>query len=636
MSQSEAKVVLSVVDRITGPLAGIQARINRLTAPIRNIGRAIGDIGRAAGVDRLAGRVTELGRRIGHTTQLARGLIAPLALAAGVGLTFGARDLIKTNAQFEKFGTVLETVLKSPEKAQKALGWISTFAAKTPYELAETTGAFVKLTSYGIDPVKGSLLSAGNAAAAMGKPLNQAVEAIADAMSGENERLKEFGITTSKAGGKIMYSWVENGKQMTASAKKNSREQILSVINGIWNRQYTGAMDKLSATWDGMVGNLKDQWARGMLAIGKAGFFDYIKGRLASLLDYVKGLADSGRLAEIGKQISDGLVGGVKAVEEALRAVNWGDVWESVKAGVEVVKSVGAALGWLSGLVGGPVQAALLVLGTFTLAPLLASIISVGAAFASVLLALLSPAGAVIVAIAALAGAAALVYRNWEPIKRLFSDIWAKLSEVPQFKAFENVNATFYAAGVAIVDSLWSGIQSVFSSRIGNGLRAELAILTNWMPEWLKGRLGLSEIGRSLPTGGASGSYAPPTPAIPGAPASGTPGVGAAQQGGASGGWTPSSPWAGATPPSNASANGRVAGAFAAPAAAPAPAPAPAVVPIVSAQPDINVSAPLNLDAAFNWSSADATLAQVRSLLERYRAESEARIRAATASALAD
>jgi len=65
----------------------------------------------------------------------------------------------------------------------------------TPYP-TEVTDAFVKLKAYGIDPQAGALLAAGNAASAMGKGLNQAVEAIADAQTelaeGSNPQAKEL------------------------------------------------------------------------------------------------------------------------------------------------------------------------------------------------------------------------------------------------------------------------------------------------------------------------------------------------------------------------------------------------------------------------------------------------------------
>ncbi len=85
------------------------------------------------------------------------------------------------------------------------------FRGQEPYELAEVNEAFVQLRTRGMDPTKGLLKTLGDTSAAMGQPIMQAVEAVADAVTGENERLKAFGITASKTATKSLrihqYCW---------------------------------------------------------------------------------------------------------------------------------------------------------------------------------------------------------------------------------------------------------------------------------------------------------------------------------------------------------------------------------------------------------------------------------------------
>ena len=139
--------------------------------------------------------------------------------------------------------------------------WVTDFTSKTPYELAQVTGAFVKMRSYGLDPTHGLLKSLGNASAAMGKDLNQAVEAMADAAVGENERLKEFGITAKTVGHEIQYLYTnKQGFQETLTAGKDDREAIQAVLKQIFDSKYDGAMQRLSKTWGGMLSNLSDEW----------------------------------------------------------------------------------------------------------------------------------------------------------------------------------------------------------------------------------------------------------------------------------------------------------------------------------------------------------------------------------------
>ena len=301
MAKASYTAVLSVIDRVTAPL-------KKLERQLRPFKRAMSDIGNAS-----AGLQSAL-----------TGVIAPLGAifgAAGLG-SIGAigSKVIGTSAEFERFQTVLETLEGSSEKAKASMDWVANFAAKTPYELNGVTDAFVKLKAYGIDPQAGALAAAGDAAAAMGKPLEQAVEAMADAMTGENERLKEFGIKAEVAGNDIVYRWQENGKAMVATAKKNSREQIQATIEGIWNGRYGGAMDKLSGTWDGMWSNLQDTFTKVFKMIGDAGIFDVLKGELKGVLDALAAMEADGSLKAFAQTVSDELVSAFRELKSWVMA----------------------------------------------------------------------------------------------------------------------------------------------------------------------------------------------------------------------------------------------------------------------------------------------------------------------------
>jgi hypothetical protein len=230
---------------------------------------------------------------------------ALVAAGAFAALTF---NVVKTSSEFEKFGSILETVEGSSEKAKAALKWAADFAAKTPFALGIVTDAFVKLKTMGIDPTQGALEAAGNASAGMGKDVIQAVEALGDALGGENERLKEFGISAESIGNEIRYSWVKNGEILTKSVEKTNRAAIEDTIKGIWTSQFGGAMEKLSTTFDGMVSNLGDTWTRFAQKIGEAGVFAKVKSTLGGVLAYLERLTKSGKFdawaASIGRAMT--------------------------------------------------------------------------------------------------------------------------------------------------------------------------------------------------------------------------------------------------------------------------------------------------------------------------------------------
>ncbi|QIG73258.1 putative tail tape measure protein [Rhizobium phage RHph_N17] len=249
------------------------------------------------GLDSLEKKAYAVGKALG-TFAVAAAAVTTTAFAA-LG-----KSVIETSAQFEGYQATLETIEGSADKAKKSLAWISEFAKTTPYDVAGVTEAFVKLKAYGLDPMDGSMVALGDAASGMGKTLNQAVEAMADAVTGENERLKEFGITTSVAGDKITYTWRQNGKEMTKTLKKNGVE-IAKFLRDNFEGRFAGAMIRQSKTWNGMISNLGDTWTGFQRMIGDAGFFEAVKGQLGRLMDYLGSLQADGTMQKWAKRFSD-------------------------------------------------------------------------------------------------------------------------------------------------------------------------------------------------------------------------------------------------------------------------------------------------------------------------------------------
>ncbi|MEE3609040.1 tape measure protein [Avibacterium paragallinarum] len=242
-------------------------------------------------------------------------------LGAGYAAGRGVIGMAKTAAQFEQFQTVLETTEGSKEKAKQSMDWISDFATKTPYELNEVTESFVRLRAYGMDPTNGLLKTLGDTSSAMGKPIMQAVEAIADAITGENERLKEFGIKGNAIKGTnfIEYEYTDrNGKQQTARVDKQNRKQIEETLKKIWNEKYADAMEKQSKTLIGIWSNLQDQWVRFQNMIMQSGAFDALKGKLNNVLDTIDKMAANGELEKWANDIGQAISTVVEGIWEAI------------------------------------------------------------------------------------------------------------------------------------------------------------------------------------------------------------------------------------------------------------------------------------------------------------------------------
>ncbi|KJR41896.1 hypothetical protein MCHI_002210 [Candidatus Magnetoovum chiemensis] len=215
-----------------------------------------------------------------------------------------AASFIDVNAKFEGFSAALTTMLGSSQKAEQAMSWIKDFTKTTPFELAEVTASFQRLTALGFDATK-ELGLLGDTASAFAAPLQQAVEAFADAATFEFERLKEFGITTQQVGDEVTFTWTQNGQQLSQTVSK-TREDVTGALREIM-AQYRGASAEFGSTWIGMWSNLKDTVATFLESIGKAGLFDALKEQLKSLLEWIQELKDNGTLQQWAQNISDAI-----------------------------------------------------------------------------------------------------------------------------------------------------------------------------------------------------------------------------------------------------------------------------------------------------------------------------------------
>jgi phage tail tape-measure protein len=130
-----------------------------------------------------------------------KGAIAGLVTGA-VGTGF-----LQANRSFQSLQASLITFTGSAEAANAQFAVLQEFAKTTPFSLEEVVGGFNKLVARGMQPTIESFQSFGNIAAGTGKSLDQFIEAVADAVTGEFERLKEFGVKASKEGDNVKFTF---------------------------------------------------------------------------------------------------------------------------------------------------------------------------------------------------------------------------------------------------------------------------------------------------------------------------------------------------------------------------------------------------------------------------------------------
>ena len=199
-------------------------------------------------------------------------------------------EVINVRGEFQKLEAVLTNTLGSSSKAKAAMDMLSDFGATTPFQVNELTASFVKLANQGFTPTRDELVKLGDLASSTGKPFDQLAEAIIDAQTGENERLKEFGIRASKEGDKITYTFKEQSTTVDNSAE-SIRNYILSLgdMEGV-----AGANEKIAATLTGQISNLEDAWTQMLNEIGQSneGIISEGIAGVASLVEHYDKILD--------------------------------------------------------------------------------------------------------------------------------------------------------------------------------------------------------------------------------------------------------------------------------------------------------------------------------------------------------
>jgi len=321
---------MSIKDRIVELAYELK---DRFTGKHRRVTSSIKEVERATG--KSASKIKKYALVISSSFQslLDLGKRAFLPLTATIGGLLGS--VINIGSSFESLKVSLETVTGSAEAAEQAFQLITDFAKETPYSIEEITQAFIKLKALGLDPSEEALRSYGNTASAMGKTLDQFVEAVADAAVGEFERLKEFGIKARSEGENVSLTF----QGVTQTVGKNATE-IEAYLRNIGNVQFAGGMEKQMDTVGGAFSNLKDNISALANKLYESGIGKAIQTILGRASEAIKGL--SGRADELSSDIISatrfvtvGVVKGVDAIKLA-----WGGLVISVKLGGAAIATV--------------------------------------------------------------------------------------------------------------------------------------------------------------------------------------------------------------------------------------------------------------------------------------------------------
>lgn len=345
--------------------------------------------------------------------------LAYVGTAAAAGFGAAVIGSVKGAASLEAYRNTLNTVMKDQKKAGETMAWAVDFANKTPFETDSVVQATVKLQAYGLEAQK-VMLSIGNMAAVMNKDIDQAVEAVADAQTGELERLKEFGITKAmivQKGNEIMrgVELVNNKGQIV------DQENFNKALFALMDERFKGGMEiqatSFNGLWSTVVGTFKTTLSTmaGISATGEVtvgGFFDNLKKKMQYVIDKLNEWQKNGKLQEWANSASQTL----------------STFWNVASVIFDGIINFGSFIinNWP---VIGPILAGILA-GFLAFRTATAVVNGMKLAMAGLNLVMnLNPISLIVLGIAALVAIGVLLIENWDKIKAKAGELWAKIEE---------------------------------------------------------------------------------------------------------------------------------------------------------------------------------------------------------------
>ena len=347
-------------------------------------------------------------------------------IAATLAAGFTLKTAIEGAGNIEQYRNTLETVLKDSDMARKKLAWASRFANKTPFETEEVVGGMTKLQSYGIEgdrilktTNRTYLEMIGDMASGMGKSFDQAIEAVADARTGELERLKEFGITKNMI--------AEFGKSKGLEIFNNKGQiQDLELFNKtlfeMMDSRFGGAMEKQAKTFRGGLST--------------------ISGAAKSALSTLAGVNEFGDIVEnspfqiLRDKVIIPFANTLIKLQEDGTFTKWAENLSNIFGEIITVggKVIDFIVKWKEVLI--PLASA--IAGLFVINKV---IVLIGALKTALSAFSFSP---IMLGIGAVIAIGVLLYRNWDLIKEKLISLWKKI------KGFVKVFLLFSGIGLII------------------------------------------------------------------------------------------------------------------------------------------------------------------------------------------
>ncbi|MER9815113.1 hypothetical protein [Mesorhizobium sp. M0129] len=487
---AEASVKLSLIDRITGPIKRLQARLSALSARL-----GFDRIG--ASVSRLGRSLQGLGAGLARTTGRLASFVSLLGLGAS-GAVAGAFALAKSASDLgSEIGEASFKLGIGVEALQEYR-----FAAKmSGIEQESLTKGIQKLGINASQATKGNKAMA-KSFKALGIPLKdtngkmRSTEAILDDTLTGLSKIKDPLRRNALAFQLFGKSGVDLVKMLTDGAEglRGMREEARR-LGIILSDGATKAADKFGDNLDSLW--LRLEGLKLFLGVQLLPVLNEVIETTTKWFDANAGLVRS--------TISEWVKTFAQVLRDLMNPAS--DIRQEISKVAANFNSFLAAIRPVVDFLGGPMQATLIALGAWTAAPLIAALVAVGAALVSLGVAIAALSAPVLIFIAlatAVARVAYLIYENWDSIAKFFGDFWTYVTGLfaSAVAYIQSIPIKLYDVGAAMVDSIWQGLKSKWGEVVA-WLKGAVNDLIGWLPESIKSKLGFDLSAAKLPEGPA-------------------------------------------------------------------------------------------------------------------------------------
>lgn len=232
--------------------------------------------------------------------------------------TIGLTKAIGEIQDIESIKASLQGVMGTTEGLNRKWSELKKITSTTPFQIGQVAQAFTRLTQLGLDASERTIKAFGDIASSMpGKEIGDFTEAVADAVGGEMERLKEFGIKAKKEGDDVTLTFADMSLKV-----RNDAGSIQEALTQIAEAKFGGAMEAQMNTLGGVFSNLQDRFTFFAEDLGEGGLSAGIKAVVSAFTDL------GGEGESIGKMLG-GVLG--KALEGIAKML------PLVKPGIDLV-----------------------------------------------------------------------------------------------------------------------------------------------------------------------------------------------------------------------------------------------------------------------------------------------------------